>query len=93
MDEVDAKTGAGVLGVGAVACAACCAGPVLGLLAGVGLTAALGAVLFGVVGLAVALVVGVVLWRRRQARRCQPPEPSASSEPVAVEPPRLRSGS
>jgi hypothetical protein len=89
IDKPDVKTGAGVLGVGAAACAACCAGPILGFLAGVGLTAAVGAVLFGVVGLVVALAAGAVLWRRRQARRCQP----GPSEPVAVEAPRLRSRS
>jgi hypothetical protein len=89
-DKIDAKTGAGVLGVGAVACAACCAGPILGFLAGLGLTAAVGAVLFGVVGLVVVLVVAGVLWRRRQ-RRCGP-TPS-QSESVAVEAPRLRARS
>ena len=87
--SADARVGAGVLGLGAVACAACCAGPVVGLLAAGGVTAMLGAVLFGAAGLAVALVAVVVVWRRRQARRCAP-SPS-SDEPVAVGPPRLRS--
>jgi len=85
MDEVDARTGAGVLGVGAVACAACCGGPVIGFLATLGLTAVLGAVVFGAVGLVIVLVAGVVLWRRRQARRCRPPPPGESPEPVAVD--------
>jgi hypothetical protein len=89
LDKTDVKTGAGVLGVGAVACAACCAGPIIGFLAGVGLTAAVGAVLFGVVGLVVVLAVAAVLWRRRRTRRCQP----APTEPVDVEAPRLGSRS
>lgn len=89
MDDVDAKTGAGLLGVGAVACAACCAGPVLGFLAGVGLTAAVSAVLFGIAGVVAVIVAAGVLWRRRRARRCSP----APTEPVVVETPRLRARS
>ena len=85
-DKIDAKTGAGVLGVGAVACAACCAGPILGFLAAVGVTAVVGTVLFGVVG-AVAVVAAAVVWRRRrQARRCRP----APADPVAVAAPVVR---
>jgi hypothetical protein len=87
--RIDAKAGAGVVGVSAVACAACCAGPILGFLAAVGVTAAVGAVLFGVVGVA-AVVVGALVWgRRRRAQRCRP----APAEPVAVAAPRLPSPS
>lgn len=85
--RIDARTGAGVVGVSAVACAACCAGPILGFLAAVGLTAAVGAVLFGVVGVVGVLLAGLVWWRRRRARRCLP----VTDEPVAVAAPRLRS--
>lgn len=87
--RIDAKAGAGVVGVSAVACAACCAGPILGFLAAVGLTAAVGAVLFGVVGVAAVLVAALVWRTRRRAQRCQP----ALAEPVAVTAPRLRSPS
>jgi Flp pilus assembly protein TadB len=87
--RMDAKTGAGVVGVSAVACAACCAGPILGFLAAVGVTAAVGAVLFGVLGVVLVLVAAVVWRRRRQARRCRP----VPAEPVVVEVPRLRSPS
>jgi Flp pilus assembly protein TadB len=85
--KADARAGAGIVGLGAVACAACCAGPVVAFLAAVGVTVVLGAVLSGAVGLAAALVAAVVLWRRR-ARRCAPaPSPD---EPVTIGPPRLR---
>jgi hypothetical protein len=89
-DKVDAKAAAGVLGVGAVACVACCAGPVFGVLAGVGLSAVVGGVLFGVAGLVVVMVAAGVLWRRRQTHRRQPP---ARTEPVALDAPRLHSRS
>ena len=84
--RLDARTGAGVVGVSAVACAACCAGPILGFLAAVGLTAAAGAVLFGVVGV-LAVVVATVVWQRR---RRVPRRAPAAAEPVAVAAPRLR---
>jgi hypothetical protein len=90
MDQPEAKTGLGVLGVGAVACAACCAGPVLGFLAGVGLTAAVGLALFGIVGLVAVFVTAGVLWRGWRARRCAPAAASTGAEPVPVETPRLR---
>jgi uncharacterized iron-regulated membrane protein len=61
----------------------------VGFLAAAGVTAVLGVVLFGVAGLAVAVVAGAILWRRRRARRCTLP----AAEPVAVDPPRLRSRS
>ena len=74
MDTPTPKAGLGVLGVGAAACAACCAGPILGFVAATGIASALGAVAFGVVGLvAVLAVAGVLLRRRRRkAGRCAP---------------------
>jgi hypothetical protein len=64
---------AAIVGVGAAACVACCAGPILGFLAAIGLGTALGAALFGIGGLAVAMVVGMLMLRRRrrQATRCE----------------------
>lgn len=88
--RIDAKAGAGVVGVSAVACAACCAGPILGFLAAAGVTATVGAVLFGAVGVAAVLVAAFVWPRRRQARRCRP---APAAEPVPVAAPRLRSPS
>jgi hypothetical protein len=64
----------GVLGVGAVACVACCAGPILALLAG-GLSAAeLASTVFiggvGVVIVVVAATALLVLRRRRANDTC-----------------------
>ena len=54
-----------LVGAGAV-CAACCAGPVLGWLAAIGLGTAAGVAVFGVAGLAVAVVGGLILLARRR---------------------------
>jgi membrane protein implicated in regulation of membrane protease activity len=74
MDTPRPRAGLGVLGAGAAACAACCAGPVLGFLAATGIASVLGALVFGVVGLAVVLAVAAVFWqrRRRRAGHCSP---------------------
>jgi hypothetical protein len=66
-----------------VACAACCAGPVLAFLAAIGLGTVLGLAIFGLAGSAVAaLVVPVVLRLRRQrAASC-----TADSVPVTLGP-------
>ena len=70
----DAKGGAGILGIGVAACVACCAGPILGFLAAVGLGTAIGFEVFGVAGLALALLAMVpILRRRRQQAACTPP--------------------
>ena len=65
------RSGFGLLGVAAAACVACCAGPVLALLGGLGL-AGLGTSLFvGAAGLLVAvlaLVTAIVVAVRRRAR-------------------------
>lgn len=64
------KEHAAIVGVGVAACAACCAGPILGVLAAVGLGTAAGLALFG--GVAVVLgaaLVAVVVLRRRRRRR------------------------
>ena len=61
MKATNRKNGLGVLGVGAAACAACCAGPVLGFLAAAGL--------FTVASVAMAAIVPVALWWLRRRRR------------------------
>lgn len=68
-------------GVGATAaCAACCAGPILAALSAVGLGTVLGVAVFGVAGLAVAVLgVVLVLRSRRSATSC-----ATVAEPVAV---------
>lgn len=74
-------------GVGAIACAACCAGPILGFLAAIGFGTAAGFALFGTAAIvfgAVAIVV-VLRRKRRRAATC-----AAVSGPVAVELSTLR---
>jgi mercuric ion transport protein len=76
------KENAAILGVGVAACAVCCAGPILGVLAAIGLGTAAGVALFGTAALLIgALAVTVVMIRRRRATTCTP----ANAEPVPVE--------
>ena len=88
------KDNAALVGVGAVACAACCAGPILGVLAAIGLGTAVGVALWGVGALVVGLLVLAVLVRRRRvvaASRCGTTMNAGSDvEPVVVAPPSLR---
>ena len=48
-----------LIGAGAAACAVCCAAPILGLLAAIGLGTVLGVAVFGVVGLSMA-AIGII---------------------------------
>ena len=81
MSGNDGRVAVGV-GVGAAACVACCAGPIVGVLAAIGVTTAIGATLFGlgasVLG-ALAFAIAVVR-RRRRASACAAP----AAGPVAV---------
>lgn len=65
------RTGARALTVGAAACAACCAGPILGALGAIGIASLAGYLLAGTLalaaGLAAVAVAAVVLHRRRAA--------------------------
>ena len=65
----------GLLGLGAAACAACCAGPILGLLGAIGIASAAGYTFAGSVALVIGAAVAAtaVLRRRARARRCSPP--------------------
>jgi len=69
------------VGVGVAACAVCCAGPILGGLAAIGIGTAAGFALFGaaavLIGSAVAAMV--VVRRRRRAALCAP-----AAAPIAV---------
>ena len=74
------KKGAGLLGLGAAACAACCAGPILGVLAAAGLLTVAAYLAIGLIGLAVAIPLAAWAYRRRKAQiRCTP-----STSPVLV---------
>jgi hypothetical protein len=80
-------SGAGMLGLGAVACLACCAGPVLAFLGGLGVAGLASAVFIGGVGLAVtaaAIAAFVVVDRGRSS--CPVPD----ERPVAVAAPTRR---
>ena len=78
------KENATIIGVGVAACAACCAGPILGFLAAIGLGTAAGIALFGTVALLVgaAAVIFVLVRRRGRTASCQPAD---AHVPVAVE--------
>jgi hypothetical protein len=62
------KQGAGLLGIGAAACAACCAGPIIGVLAAAGLLTVATYIVTGLIGLAVAIPLAILIHRRRKAR-------------------------
>jgi hypothetical protein len=74
------KSGAGILGAGAAACVACCAGPILGALSAVGIATAAGYLIAGTT----ALVVGIaavtwLIYRRRRRQRTGCSTSTASS--------------
>jgi hypothetical protein len=64
-----------LLGLGALACIACCIGPILGLLGAVGIATIAGTLTFGIAGLAIALLAIPLLRTRRAASRCAAPLP------------------
>jgi len=65
------RENATIVGVGAAACAMCCAGPILGVLVAIGLGTAAGFVLFGTFAIVLgATVVAFVLLRRRRVAAC-----------------------
>lgn len=73
--------------VGVAACAACCAGPILGVLAAIGLTTALGAALFGVGALVLgAVAVTAVLIRRRRRTAARSTAVATMAVPVTISP-------
>lgn len=60
--------GFSILGIGAAACIACCAGPILAILGGLGIAGIASTLLIGVGGLVVTVVAvaGFVVVRRRR---------------------------
>lgn len=73
------KENATIFGVGIAACAACCTGPILGVLAAIGVGTAAGFALIGTAAVMIgaAAVAFVVVRRRRRANECRPVEPEA----------------
>lgn len=81
-----------ILGIAVAACAVCCAGLILGVLAALGIGTAAGFALFGTI----ALVIGaagtalVLVRRRRSAEACAPTE-AIGAVPVELTDTRARS--
>jgi hypothetical protein len=86
------KENAAIVGVGVAACAVCCAGPILGVLAAIGLGTAAGFALFGtgVILIGAALIAFVLVRRRRRAAACAPTE-APDAIPVELNGMRSRS--
>lgn len=79
------KGDATIMGVGAAACAVCCAGPILGALAAIGLGTAAGMALFGTIALFVgAVAVGLVVVRRRRSSDACHPADAPAAVPVVI---------
>ena len=86
------KDNAAVVGVGVAACVVCCAGPILGVLAAIGLGTAGAFALFGVVAIVIgALLIALVLVRRR--RRAAACAATEIPETVSIELTDMRSRS
>ena len=84
------KENASIVAVGVAACAACCAGPILGVVAAIGLGTAAGFALLGAIAILIgaAVIAFVVIRRRRRAQACSSSKPS---QPVPVELVTMRS--
>ncbi len=80
------KENTAIVGVGAAACAACCAGPIIGFLAAIGLGTAVGVAMFGIAALVIGAIAIVVVLRRRRRRA----DACTMSAPVAVDMPTVR---
>jgi glycerol-3-phosphate acyltransferase PlsY len=86
MKQADGS-GAGILGFGAVACLACCAGPILAFLGGLGVAGLASTLFIGGVGVAVtAAAIAAFVVVRRRGSSC----PAADEGPVAVAAPTHR---
>lgn len=68
-EDQKAKGGLGALGLGAIACVACCAGPLLAILGGVTIAGLAGTMLLGVASLVVAGAGAIAFFLVRQRRR------------------------
>lgn len=57
-----------IIGVGVAACAVCCAGPIIGVLAAIGVGSAAGFALFGTVALLIGVALAALVLARRRTR-------------------------
>lgn len=62
-----------IVGVGALACIACCIGPILGLLSAIGIATIAGTLTFGFAGLAIALLAIPVVRKLPRTPKCSTP--------------------
>lgn len=78
------QSNAPLIGVGVAACAVCCVGPILGVLAAIGISTGVGYALFGFGAFAIGAAVAafVVIRRRRRSEACPP---TGVGEAVSVE--------
>ena len=75
------RSGAGILGVGAAACIACCAGPILGALSAVGIATAAGYLIAGTTALVVGVAAVTWLIYRHRHRRGRAPGARRARQP------------
>ncbi|MEP7203092.1 MAG: hypothetical protein ABI894_10805 [Ilumatobacteraceae bacterium] len=68
-----------LIGAGVAACAVCCAGPIVGVLAAIGLGTLAGVALFGSVGLVIAALAIIVVVKPRRVIAC-----TADTETVEI---------
>ena len=82
------RENAGILGLGAAACLACCAGPILAFVGGLAALDLGIAVVMGSVGLFVVGVAALafVAWRRTRRSSCAAPAAVAVASPTRREP-------
>lgn len=87
------KENATIIGVGLAACAVCCAGPILGVLAAIGLGTAAGFALFGALAIVIggAVLAAVLVRRRRRAAAACAVVTTPVSVPVELTQMRSRS--
>jgi hypothetical protein len=78
------KQDVAIIGAGAAACAVCCAGPILGFLAAIGLGTAAGVAVFGAAGLLIA-VLGIIVVLGRRRRRSMTCEPAVDQQVTVVQ--------
>ena len=79
------KDGVSLIGLGAAACVACCAGPILAFLGGLGIAGLASTLLIGAIGLLItvaALAAIVVVRRRRSACQVLAGGPAAVAIPT-----------
>jgi membrane protein implicated in regulation of membrane protease activity len=89
MDPPDAKASVGLVGACAI-CAACCAGPIVGFFAAIGIASLVGAVAFGALGLLIVAAVSAIFWRHRRRRRGRQQQCAPSARTTPVDAPQVK---